>query len=297
MELKRCEVCINNERTARIESVDGHLLCSECIKQLPFLPSRDEVRRELDEFMKGVDNAVLAFSGGKDSIAAMHLAKRRYNVDLVAVMVDHGLMSPQAIENAKKVATRYKVPLKIIRADYTDIFRDAVLRCESPCSRCSDRTMSLIRQYAREHGYRYVITGHELPFGRSAIRRMRHGVYQIRLLAMMSEDERLRILKEIGIQLPELPGYTTNCLVIGVAGKLFYQKYGFSPEHRRLAALVRLGLMDREKAEREAQCPEPTEEQWHYVLNALGIDESEIECMKSRGRDSNPRKWDLQSHA
>ncbi len=285
MVLKRCEVCINDEGTARIEEVNGRFLCSECIKQLPHLPDPEKVRKELDEFMRGVDRAVLAFSGGKDSIVALHLARKRYNADIIAVMVDHGLMSEKAIENAKAIAEMYKVPLEIMRADFTDIFRDAIRRCESPCSRCSDRTMSLLRQYAREHGFRYIITGHELPFGSSAVRRMRGGIYQIRLLAMMPEQERMEILKRIGVELPELPGYTTNCLVIGVAGKLFCRKYGFSPEHRRLAALVRLGLMDRKRAEEMAKCPEPTKEQWNKVLNKLGIRESEIECLKTGQRE------------
>ncbi|MDN5358675.1 MAG: hypothetical protein PWP76_518 [Candidatus Diapherotrites archaeon] len=163
------------------------------------------------------------------------------------------------------------VPLKIIKADYSDIFRDALLRSESPCSRCSERTMSILRRYARENGYKYIITGHEIPFGGRPYRLMKGGIVQIRLLSMMTEEERMRILKELPFELPELPGYTTNCLIIGVTAERFCKKYGYSPENRRLATLVRLGLMDRERAEERARCRGAPEWQKMLVYQQLGL--------------------------
>ncbi len=271
----RCSVCINDERIVPVTIVDGRPLCRECVKQLPHVPNRKKILEELDSIMEHVDRAVLAFSGGKDSVVALYIARERYGVDVDAVMVDHGFMAREAIENAKRIAEHFKVPFHVIRADYTDIFRDALSRGESPCSRCSDRTMSLLRQYAQENGYKYIITGHEIPFGGRPYRRMKNGILQIRILSMLSEEERMEILRQLPFRYPELPGYTTNCLVLGVAIERFCKKYGYSPEHRRLATLVRLGLMSRDRAEELASCVEVPEEQRRLVLERLGLNREE----------------------
>lgn len=273
--VKRCSVCINDERITPIFEVEGKLLCRECVKQLPHIPDKKKVRDELDKIMRSVDQAILAFSGGKDSVVAMYIAKEEYGVNLEAVMVDHGFIAEAAIENARKIAEYFNVPFKIIRADYTDIFRDALERGESPCSKCSDRTMSILRQYARKKGIKYIITGHELPFGGRPYKLMKGGVMQIRLLAMMPEEERFEILKRLPFEYPELPGYTTNCLILGVAIEQFCKKYGYSPEHRRLAALVRHGLMDKRRAEEKAKCIWVPEEQKRHVLKELGLNSGE----------------------
>jgi hypothetical protein len=131
--------------------------------------------------------------------------------------------------------------------------------------------MEKLRKYAIKNGYRYIITGHELPFGHHPYRPMSGGVIQVRLLSMMTERERFEILKKLPFEFPELPGYTTNCLILGPALELYWEKHGHSFEHRRIAALVRYGLMSRERAERELQRPKVPEEQWKLVLRKLGL--------------------------
>ena len=84
--VKRCSVCINDERIVPVLEVDGRLLCRDCVKQLPHIPDRKQVREELDRIMENVDRAVLAFSGGKDSVVAMYLAREVHGVELEAVM-------------------------------------------------------------------------------------------------------------------------------------------------------------------------------------------------------------------
>ena len=175
------------------------------------------------------------------------------------------------MENARRVAEYFGVPLTVIRADYSGLFRRALERGESPCSRCSERIMSAVRQHAKKEGVKYVITGHELPFGGRPYRPMKGGLLQIRLLAMMPESERMEILKRLPFEYPELPGYTTNCLILGVAVERFCRKYGYSPEHRRIATLVRHGLMDRERAEEVAACRPAPRWQVEYVLGRLHL--------------------------
>ncbi len=268
----KCSLCVHDERTARIDIVNGRLLCRECQVYLKHPIDREKIRRELEELMQEVDKAILAYSGGKDSVVALYLAKEVYKVpEIEAVMIDHGLMAGEAIENAKRIAGHLGVPFTLLKYDYSDIFREALLKAQSPCRACSKRTMEKLRKYALRKGYRYILTGHELPFGHHPYRLMSGGVVQIRLLAMMSEKERFEILKKLPFEFPELPGYTTNCLVLGPTLERYWEKHGHSFEQRRIAALVRYGLMSKERGEEELKKPTVPKEQWQLVIKKLGL--------------------------
>ncbi|HIH73354.1 MAG: ATPase of the PP-loop superfamily protein [Thermococcales archaeon 44_46] len=267
----KCSLCINDERTAKIKIVDGRSLCKECLNYLAHKPDKEKIKAELEELMRKVDKAIVAFSGGKDSTAALYLAKEKYNVDVEAVMIDHGFMAREAIENAKRIAKHLDVPLTILHYDYSDIFREALLKGKSPCKRCSSRTMEKLRKYALKKGVKYIITGHELPFGHHPYRLMSGGIVQIRLLSLMSEEERFEILRELPFKLPELAGYTTNCLILGPALKRYYEKHGYSFETRRIAALVRHGLLSKEKALKKVAKPKIPEKIEEEVYERLGI--------------------------
>lgn len=146
----RCSICVHDERTAKIDVIDGKPVCRECQVYLKHPPvDREKVRKEVEELMKNVDKAVVAYSGGKDSVVTLYLAKEAYRVpELEAVMIDHGLMAEEAIANARRVAEALEVPFKVLRYDYSDIFREALLKAQSPCRRCSRRTMEKLRKYA-----------------------------------------------------------------------------------------------------------------------------------------------------
>jgi len=272
----RCSLCIHDERTGKIDIVDGKPLCRECQDFLAHPPNKGKIRKELDDLMNEVDRAILGFSGGKDSSVALYLAKEKYQVDVEAVMIDNGFIAKEAIENAKRVAEYLNVPLTILRYDYSDIFRTALLKAQSPCRACSKRTMEKLRKYALKKGIRYILTGHEIPFGHHPYRHLKGGILQIRLLTLMNEEERFRILRKLPFKFPELHGYTTNCLIIGAALERYYERRGYSFETRRIAALVRYGLMDRKRALEKVKKPEIPVEMKLMVCEKLGIKEEMI---------------------
>ncbi|RLF75003.1 hypothetical protein DRN39_07860 [Thermococci archaeon] len=272
----RCSLCIHDERTGKIDIVDGKPLCRECQDFLAHPPNKGKIRKELDDLMNEVDRAILGFSGGKDSSVALYLAKEKYQVDVEAVMIDNGFIAKEAIENARRVAEYLNVPLTILRYDYSDIFRTALLKAQSPCRACSKRTMEKLRKYALKKGIRYILTGHEIPFGHHPYRHLKGGILQIRLLTLMNEEERFRILRKLPFKFPELHGYTTNCLIIGAALERYYERRGYSFETRRIAALVRYGLMDRKRALEKVKKPEIPVEMKLMVYEKLGIKEEMI---------------------
>ena len=136
--------------------------------------------------------------------------------------------------------------------------------------------MEKLRKYALKKGIRYILTGHEIPFGHHPYRHLKGGILQIRLLTLMNEEERFRILKKLPFKFPELHGYTTNCLIIGAALERYYERRGYSFETRRIAALVRYGLMDRKRALEKVKKPEIPVEMKLMVYEKLGIKEEMI---------------------
>jgi len=124
--MPKCSLCIHDERTAKIKIVNGKPLCKECLHYLAHKPDKEKISAELEELMGKVN---------------------------------------KAIENAKRICGYLDVPLTVLRYEYSDIFREALLKAKSPCKKCSSRTMEKLRKYALKKGVKYIITGHELPFG------------------------------------------------------------------------------------------------------------------------------------
>jgi len=165
-------------------------------------------------------------------------------------------MAKEAIENVKRIVEYLDVQFTILRYDYSDIFREALLKAQSPCRRCPKRIMKKLRKYALKKDVKYTITGHELPFDHPPYRLMPGGVVQIRLLSLMDKSKRVEILKKLLSEFLKLVGYTTNCLILDPTLEMCYEKHGFSFEYRRIAVLVRYGLLDKEKALEKVKKPE-----------------------------------------
>ncbi|ACX73027.1 conserved hypothetical protein [Methanocaldococcus vulcanius M7] len=264
----KCSICIHTSKTKKIINKNGKVFCIDCLNFLKYPPNFELMKKEVEEILhnlkksEGRYHCILAFSGGKDSVLALKLLKEKFKLNPLCVMVDNNYISKEAIENALKITKYYEVDLMILNRDYTDLFEDAIRRGESPCRRCSKLILREVWRVAKMLNMKYIITGHELPFGHSAIRKMKEGVEMIRLLApyKIKEEEKYKMLKNLPWKKPNLGGYTTNCLVLGVALERFYEKYGFSFEVDRVATLVRFGLLSKEKAEEVLKKPDIPEE-------------------------------------
>jgi tRNA(Ile)-lysidine synthase TilS/MesJ len=264
----RCSSCVHTSKTKKIINYEGKPICVDCLTMLKYPPNFEKMKKEVEEILYnlkkegGKYNCILAFSGGKDSVLALKLLREKFKLNPLCVMVDNKYVAKEAIENALNVTKYYNVDLMILNRDYTDLFEDAIKRGESPCRRCSRLILREVWRIAKMLGLKYVITGHELPFGHSAVRDMKEGIKIIRLLApyKFKEEEKYKMLEDLPWKKPNLGGYTTNCLVLGVALERFYDKYGFSFEIDRVATLVRLGLLSKERAKKALKKPEIPDE-------------------------------------
>jgi hypothetical protein len=115
---RRCSRCI---LPAGCAPLNGDGVCSHCeglaTEPAPAESTADMSARRLDELLEeqqgraeGPFDALLLFSGGKDSSYLLHRITTSYpRLRLLTVMVDNGFMSPYALDNAERVLRRFDV--------------------------------------------------------------------------------------------------------------------------------------------------------------------------------------------
>jgi tRNA(Ile)-lysidine synthase TilS/MesJ len=267
MEEVKCEMCLHTSKTRKIYEYEGKKLCNECIISLKYPRDFEKMKEEVEEFLSKKRtnkryHCIVALSGGKDSVVALYLVKEKFRLSPLCVTVDNKYLAKEAIENCYNVTRHMGVDWIVLHRDYTKLFEETINKGESPCRKCSEWNIREVWRVAKLMDIDVIITGHELPFGTTAIREMKEGIKMVRLLApyRLTEEERYNILKKLPWKKPNLGGYTTNCLVLGVALERFYKKYGFSFEFDRISSMVRFGLISREKAMKALECPKVPKE-------------------------------------
>lgn len=108
--MKRCKRCVLPETFPGIE-FDQDGVCNYC--RMAKTPRRLEktMKRYRQRFEKllaenkkssGYD-AIMAYSGGKDSTYTLAVLKKEYNLSLLALTMDNGFVSPKSLENSRRV--------------------------------------------------------------------------------------------------------------------------------------------------------------------------------------------------
>ncbi len=121
-ETVRCTKCILSSAFPRIQ-FDEKGVCNFCRNEIYFTTenqsianAREQITNLLNEHQgKGQYDAVMCYSGGKDSTYTLMLATRQYNLKVLALTVDNGFLSPVAFENINQTVDALGVDLITIR--------------------------------------------------------------------------------------------------------------------------------------------------------------------------------------
>lgn len=170
--LKICSRCILPETFPKIQ-FDRDGVCNHCLKEektVAEAPAKKEkYRRALDDLIgtlrdkAPVHDAIMAFSGGKDSSYTLKLLKERYHLRILALTFDNHFVSDAAWKNIKVVTDTLNVDLVTVRPPWPamkslftatareDIFpAPTLLRASAMCTACIGMVKSLVLRYALE---------------------------------------------------------------------------------------------------------------------------------------------------
>ena len=171
-ETKICQRCILPESFPGI-NFDDQGVCKYCLKEESALAKasekKAEYRNNFDQLIqntKGKDttyDAIMEYSGGKDSSYTLKLLKERYDLRLLALTFDNHFVSPAAWENIRSVTTalqvdhtRFTLPWNVAKNLFSltakeDIFSaPTLLRASSICTACIGIVKSLVLKTALE---------------------------------------------------------------------------------------------------------------------------------------------------
>ena len=107
-------------------------------------------------------DCIIAFSGGKDSVYALYLAKNKYGLRPLAVTGDNGLLTQQAIRNMKVVVDRLGVDHLVISHDQEglkSLYRAYFKKTKNFCEICYLTIATALGQAALKYDVPLIITG------------------------------------------------------------------------------------------------------------------------------------------
>ncbi|MBN2070338.1 MAG: hypothetical protein JW814_02685 [Candidatus Krumholzibacteriota bacterium] len=177
--MKRCTRCVLPETYPGIQ-FDSDGVCNFCKRFKGIDRLRQSMEKYRGRFEKllaekkkaGEYDAIMAYSGGKDSTFTMAVLKEKYNISFLAMTMDNGFISPRSLDNIRNVVEGlgvdhiiYKPRMdtlgKLFRhSAKEDIYsRKGLERASSICTTCMGIVKFVALRYAIESSIPFIIYG------------------------------------------------------------------------------------------------------------------------------------------
>jgi predicted PP-loop superfamily ATPase len=261
-----CRECLFDTRIPNIYiGSDG--LCNMCMTYKQNF-KREVLASELETFLntpreEGTDlDAVVAFSGGKDSTLSLYLAREKFHLNVVAVLVDNGFIPEPVIEKGRQWCERWGVNLVVLEIDFAPYVKEMMdkdFKNGYPCYKCTEMFHKEIREFCTKNRINRVILGRNWwRWLEPEVRSVRWVTDQESGLNMqflslpfalqLNENSVKAMLEREGWSSVEIDGNSTNCLIPGLVEYTLFRRLGYHPELNLLSREVITGYLDKEKA-------------------------------------------------
>jgi tRNA(Ile)-lysidine synthase TilS/MesJ len=179
---KRCSKCILSENFPRIK-FDEHGVCNFCNNELLYITENSEIETSRIEIERLLENrskiseydAIVCYSGGKDSTYTLKLAVEKYKLKILSFTLDNGFISPVAFKNIEKVVSTLGIDHITYRPSYkfmNGLFRvssieniyssKTLTRISSNCNSCISIVNLAALKIALEKDIQFVLAGFTL---------------------------------------------------------------------------------------------------------------------------------------
>lgn len=244
-----CNMCMTYKKNFKMEILNSELET--------FLNTPREEGSHID--------AVVAFSGGKDSAAALYLARKKFGLNVVAVLVANGFIPEPVIKNGRDFCEKLGVELVVLNielAPYVKDMMDNNFKNGYPCYKCGTMFHKEIQDYCVENHINRIILGRNWwrwlePEVRSVrwVKDEESGMnlqfFSLPFALQVTETSVLKMLDEIGWSPVKIHGNSTNCLIPGLVEYQVYKRLGYHPELNLLSREVIAGFIDKEEARKQ----------------------------------------------
>ncbi|MCP6758876.1 MAG: 7-cyano-7-deazaguanine synthase [Fischerella sp. CENA71] len=279
-----CQECLFNTRIPNIYiGADG--VCNMCMTYKNNF-KQEVLNSELQTFLHtpredgAKVDAVVGFSGGKDSAVSLITARQQFGLDVTAVLVQNGFIPEQVVENGRKLCDKLGVELVVLNIDlapYVKEMMDNNFKNGYPCYKCGDMFYKEIQDYCVEHRINRIIMGRNWwhwiePEVRSTkwITDEKTGIklqiFSLPFVLQLTEKDVYRILDEIGWSTVKIHGNSTNCVLPGLVEYQVNKRLGYHPELQLLSREVITGFLDKEEAKHQLSDIKDNTETLHKLV-------------------------------
>jgi Fe-S cluster biogenesis protein NfuA len=193
-----CKKCLMPFQEAFINQDGECVICHEHRKKWlnkDYVQSEEKLIRIFDHYKERNKNkkydAIVAFSGGKDSAYALYLAKNQYGLRTLAVTGDNGLLTDRAIKNMKMTVDKLGVDHIIISQDHEELkslYRAYFQKTKNFCEICYLTILKSLGQAALEYDVPLMITGFAFKIDSSHFRAERRYCFEDAFASIVKED-------------------------------------------------------------------------------------------------------------
>lgn len=238
-------------------------LCEEYNKNFNEQFVREELQQFLDLPTTSEEyDAIVSFSGGKDSASALYLAVEKFGLKAIAFLYDNGFIPASVQDRAQRFCDKLGVPLKIVRNPLYDLFLQGMTfdqktnEWSNPvpkdlCRFCCQKFFSAVLQFAKSEHINRVITGLNTYISletkcSSIFVNSESWLIALPYAMRLTVEGQKKLLQEMQWEDIRIEGYTSNCLVPGFTNGFFKKAYGCTMDIAYLAKEVRSGYMTKE---------------------------------------------------
>lgn len=283
-----CRRCIYHSDIPNVY-INRDRLCNMCVEYERNF-SLEHLQQEVKAFTERTSRnapyeAVMAFSGGKDSTACLYNVVKRLRMKVIAILVDNGFIPNETKRRSQEICDRLGVPFKILdmKQDFKGKIRDLY---ESnfdkgyPCHVCSQMFKGEIVKYCKENHMDRVILGRNFwavidPVV-SSIRKFSipGDDYVVDMISLpfalrVKEPDLQPILDELGwVKAVGISGNSTNCRIPGLVESKASKKVGFHPETVLIGGEVIAEFLSRERGLQEVAHIQEREVELHELVHA-----------------------------
>ncbi|MEE2732177.1 MAG: hypothetical protein VYA55_15270 [Pseudomonadota bacterium] len=179
---ERCTKCVLSKHFPRIK-FDEEGVCNYCRQPNTIIKTEDviaEARDQIESLFKNRDqtteyDAIVCYSGGKDSTYTLQLAVQKYNLRVLAFTLDNGFISKAAWNNIERVVDKLGVDHWVFRPNSKhygaiakasaehDIYNKKTLtRISSICNSCISIVNTTALKLALEKDIPFILAGFTL---------------------------------------------------------------------------------------------------------------------------------------